>query len=143
MAHHEVKQRVLDLFERVIAGGEDDLIDRLVHPEFVNHEADEERRHGPAGFTATAQRLRDAFGEIRFDFHQVLLDGDFAAVHLTLHGTHEGVLPPGLAATHRPFSARHVHVFRLGGDGRFLEHWAVRDDLGLMRQAGLLGQMAP
>ncbi len=47
MAHNEVKQRVRDVFERVIAGGEDDLIDELVHPDFVNHEADEERRHGP------------------------------------------------------------------------------------------------
>lgn len=56
-----------------------------------------------------------------------------------MHGTHEGVLPPGFPATHRPFAARHVHVFRVADDGRLLEHWAVRDDLGLMRQAGLLG----
>ena len=139
MAHHEVKQRVLDLFERVIARGEDDLIDKLVHPEFVNHEADEERRHGPEGLAATTQRLRDAFGEIRWEFHQVLVDGDFAAVHVTMHGTHEGVIPPGFPATHRSFSARHVHVYRLADDGRLVEHWAVRDDLGLMRQAGLLG----
>ncbi len=42
MAHDDVKQRIRDLSERVIAGGENDLIDELVHPELINHEADEE-----------------------------------------------------------------------------------------------------
>jgi predicted ester cyclase len=51
----------------------------------------------------------------------------------------KGGLPPGVPATHRPFSVAHVHLFRFAGDGRFLEHWAVRDDLGLARQIGLLG----
>lgn len=139
MAGDEAKKRIRDLFERLLAGGETDLVDELVHPAFVNHEADEERRHGHEGLLATAQRLRDAFGEIRWEFHHLLVDGEFIAVHVTMHGTHKGVLPPGFAATHRPFSARHVHVYRLADDGRALEHWAVRDDLGLMRQAGLVG----
>jgi hypothetical protein len=30
-------------------------------------------------------------------------------------------------------------MFRFADDGRVTEHWAVRDDLGAMRQVGLLG----
>src|SRR3954470_20615685 len=57
---------------------------------------------------------------------------------LAMSGTHGGALPPGVPATHKPFAVKHVHLFRVADDGRALEHWAVRDDLGLAMQAGLL-----
>lgn len=31
-----------------------------------------------------------------------------------------------------------VHIFRIR-DGKIVEHWAVRDDLGLMKQLGVVG----
>jgi len=43
----------------------------------------------------------------------------------------------GLAPTNRPFAVRQVHIVRFQ-DGRGIEHWAVRDDLGLMRQLGAI-----
>ena len=39
---------------------------------------------------------------------------------------------------HEPFAVKHVHLIRFADDARALEHWAVRDDLGLAMQAGLL-----
>jgi antitoxin (DNA-binding transcriptional repressor) of toxin-antitoxin stability system len=44
-----LRQHVADLLTRVLAGGETDLVARLVHPDFVNNEAAAERRHGPEG----------------------------------------------------------------------------------------------
>ena len=41
-----VRQNVKDMLVRLLAGGESDLAPVLVHPEFVNHEADPERRNG-------------------------------------------------------------------------------------------------
>jgi hypothetical protein len=61
-----------------------------------------------------------------------------AAACVTMRGTHEGGLPAGVPATHKPFAVKHVHLIRFADDGRALEHWAVRDDLGLAMQAGLL-----
>lgn len=138
-----IRRNVEDTFVRVIAGAEDDLVPRLVHPDFFNHEAAPERARGPEGFAATSAWLRSCFGAIRWEIHHVIVDGDVVAVHATMHGTHEGGLPPGLPATHKPFAARHVHVLRYADDGRALEHWAVRDDLGAMMQVGLLGAPSP
>ncbi|MDX6378245.1 MAG: hypothetical protein QOE98_2548, partial [Gaiellaceae bacterium] len=45
--------------------------------------------------------------------------------------------------THQPFAVRLVHSMRLADDGRALEHWAARDDLGLAIQAGLLPPCRP
>jgi predicted ester cyclase len=134
-----LRQNIEDSLVRVIAGGGTNLVEKLINPEFVNHEAAPERSRGPDGFAATAEWLRSCFGTISWDIHRILVDGDMAAAHVTVHGTHEGGLPPGMLATHKPLAVQHVHLVRFAEDGRALEHWAVRDDAGMMMQAGLLG----
>ena len=139
MADPETLRRNLaDTIVRLTGNGEEELAEALIHPDFVNHEADPERRHGPHGAIATSRWLRSCFGNLRYEVDRVLVEGDHAAAFVTMSGTHEGGLPPGAPATHKPFSVKHVHLVRFAEDGRALEHWAVRDDLGLAMQAGLL-----
>jgi len=126
------------MMTRLLAGGESELAEQLVHPDFVNNEADPERRNGPSGAAATSEWLRSCFGGLRYEIHQILVDGDMTAAYVTMSGTHEGGLPPGLPATHKPFAVKHVHLIRFAEDGRALEHSAVRDDLGMVMQLGLL-----
>lgn len=134
-----VRQNIQDILIRLSAGGETELAERLIHPDFVNHEADPERRNGPAGAAATSEWLRSCFGQdMSFEVHRVLVEGDVAAAYVTARGHHEGGLPPGAPATHKPFAVKHVHIMRFADDGRALEHWAVRDDLGMAMQVGLL-----
>ena len=129
---------VESMMTRLLAGGETELAEQLVHPDFVNNEADPERRNGPSGAAATSEWLRSCFGDLRYDIHRIFVDGDMAAAYVTMHGTHEGGLPPGVPATHKPFAVKHVHLFRFADDGRVVEHSAVRDDLGMIMQLGLL-----
>lgn len=138
-----IRQNLEDLMVRVLAGGDEELATRLVHPDFVNHEAAPERRDGPAGAVATGRWLRSCFGGLSYEIGHVLVDGDMAAAFVTMSGTHEGGLPPGAPATHKPFAVKHAHLVRFADDGRALEHWAVRDDLGLAMQAGLLPPPPP
>lgn len=109
-----------------------------MHPDFVNNEADPERRNGPRGAAATSEWLRSCFGDLRYEIHRIFVDGDMAAAYVTMYGTHEGGLPSGVPATHKPFAVKHVHEFRFADDGRVIEHSAVRDDLGMIMQLGLL-----
>ena len=133
-----MRSAVESLMTRVLAGGETDLAEQLVHPDFVNNEAEPERQNGPSGAAATSEWLRSCFGNLRYEIHRVFIDGDMAAAYVTMHGTHEGGLPPGVPATHKPFAVEHVHLFRFADDGRIVEHSAVRDDLGMVMQLGLL-----
>ena len=133
-----MRSAVESLMTRVLAGGETDLAEQLVHPDFVNNEAEPERQKGASGAAATSEWLRSCFGNLRYEIHRVFIDGDMAAAYVTMHGTHEGGLPPGVPATHKPFAVEHVHLFRFADDGRVVEHSAVRDDLGMVMQVGLL-----
>ena len=74
----------------------------------VNHEAASERSHGPEGAIATVEWLHNCFGDLRYEIERVVVEGDMAAAYVTMSGTHEGGLPPGLPATHQPFSVKHV-----------------------------------
>ena len=58
------------------------------------------------------------------------------AVRGTMVGTHEGELM-GIAPTGKRVAAQQTHWFR-AVDGKLAEHWAVRDDLGMLRQLGVM-----
>jgi len=120
----------------------------VVHPDAVNHEAKDEppasRGRGPAAFHATALWLRETFADLAFQVHQVVADGDLVAVHNTMSGRHvgpavtydaEGRVRQAFPPTGRTFATTQTHWFRLR-DGKVIEHWANRDDLGTATQLG-------
>ncbi len=131
-----------------MAGGDLRDLEAIVHPDAVNREAKDEppaaRGRGPAAFYATALWLREAFGPLRFEVHEVVGEGDLVVIHCTMYGTHRGTfvaygpeaeVKDAFPATRREFAVQHTHWFRMA-DGKVIEHWANRDDLGMAEQAG-------
>jgi predicted ester cyclase len=133
---------------QIMAHGERADFDRLIHPDGRNLEdvvgPPASRVIGPAAFYATALWLRAAFEGLSYDIHHVIADGNFVAVNSTMSGRHvtpfvtyaasgevDVVFPP----TGKTFAATQSHWFRVA-DGKILEHWANRDDLGQARQLG-------
>ncbi len=112
-----------------------DAIDGLVSPGYVNHAANtDEYRHG--GARRIWEWLLSVFPDHRFDVEDAVADGDTVAVRGTMTGTHEGELF-GVPPTGERVAARQSHWFRVA-NGKLTEHWAVRDDLGMMRQLGVM-----
>jgi predicted ester cyclase len=120
----------------------------LIHPEAINREAKDEPPEcsipGPAGFYATALWLRAAFSDLRWEPHAVIAEGDLVVVHCTMSGRHTaafvGYLPDGsvdqaFPPTGEAFATTQTHWLRVR-DGKVIEHWANRDDLGTARQLG-------
>ena len=63
---------------------------------------------------------------------------DKVAVVARVTGKHTGnffVIPP----SGNRISYQAVHIFRIGEDGKIVEHKAIRDDLSLMVQLGVVG----
>ncbi len=63
-------------------------------------------------------------------------EGDKMAVRDVFTGTHEGDFM-GIPATGNSVTMKAIHIFRFE-DGRIAEHWVARDDLGMMRQLGVV-----
>lgn len=125
-------ERVEALFNR----GEIARVEEFVTEDFVNHEAWPGEDPGHEGFRLRLRRLHDAFSGLHMEVHEVVAGDDLVAYRATLSGTHTGELM-GIPATGRPFSAQHMHMLRMR-DGRSSEHWATRDDLGMLQQLGVI-----
>jgi predicted ester cyclase len=63
-------------------------------------------------------------------------DGETVAVRGACSGTHEGEFW-GIPPTGKRFPVQQSHWFRVV-DGKVADHWAVRDDLVILRQLGVL-----
>jgi predicted ester cyclase len=123
--------------EEIYGQGDLELAHELVHRDFVDHEpAHPEQLTGPEGVKRTARRLQDAFGGLRFEVEDEIAEGDKVVQLVVMSGRHTGPLM-GRAPTGRTFSVRHIYVWRVA-DGKIVEHWGSRDDLGLLAQLGLL-----
>jgi len=112
--------------------GDDTFLDELVAVDLVNHAA------GPQGRSGLAWILRTIdhdLGPVTLEQHHLIGDGDIVAQHLTLHGTHRESTMPLLADVPRRVVPWRGRSFTSGvADGMIVEHWACRDDMGLLEQ---------
>jgi predicted ester cyclase len=131
------KRLVRRALAEIYAKGDLQLVDELVHPEFVDHEpAHPELPTGPESVRQTVRQLHGAFGGLRFDVQDEVAEGDRVVQLVTMSGRHTGPLM-GRRPTGKEFSVRHVYIWRIADD-KIVEHWGSRDDLGLLGQLGLL-----
>jgi predicted ester cyclase len=125
-------------FEEGMNGRDRAVLDELVAPGYVNHAGTylPPSPAGPQNWTDVHTRLEKAFPDVSWRVLRSLAEGDQVWNETTMSGTHEGVFlghpPTGLR-----FEVRQVHMLRISG-GQIHEHWAVRDDLGILTQLGLV-----
>jgi predicted ester cyclase len=125
-------QRLFD----AITSGDLDIIDTLVSADFVDHGAPPGMvPPGPDGYKMTMGLLREAM-QMTWTLIEIVAQDERVMAWVRCEGRHVGQffdIPP----TGREFSFEAMHVFRVE-DEVVREHWAVRDDLGLFRQIGLI-----
>lgn len=87
-----------------------------------------------------ASRFRAAFPDLTITTHQVVVEGQFVAVHLTGRGTHRGIFQ-GLPATGRSWTASCTALYRVE-DGKVIDFWENWDLLSILEQLGGLRRQA-
>jgi steroid delta-isomerase-like uncharacterized protein len=130
-----IEGRVRTLWEEAFNGRRLDVLDAITAPEFLNHNALPGTPLGPEGHRRVFERLWKAFPDAHFEIEHLASDGDTAICVGTMSGTHEGTLLE-VPATGRKVRWRQCHLYRFDGSGRTVEHDAIRDDAGLLRQFG-------
>jgi predicted ester cyclase len=126
---------VLRLFD-AITSGDLDMIDTLVSADFVDHGAPPGVvPPGPEGYKTTMRLLREAL-RMTWTLIDIVAQDERVMARVRCEGRHVGEFF-GIPSTGREFSFEAMHSFRVE-DELVHEHWAVRDDLGLFRQLGLI-----
>lgn len=132
----ENKAQFRRAYEELLNGGNLAVAEDLVAPEFLNHEAPPGRNRGPESMRGLATMLRTAFPDLHFTIEELVAEGDTVAGRLTMSGTHRGPLM-GMPPTGRSVRQDHMHFVRFQ-NGKAIEHWGVRDEMGMMQQLGVI-----
>ena len=80
----------------------------------------------------------DLGSELAIVNHSLFGEGEMVAHHMTIHGHHnESTMPllAGIEPTGKPAAWTFIHIWRVV-EGKVVEHWACRDDVGLLAQLG-------
>lgn len=130
-------RQLIERYRQILKTGQLDELDEVLSPEIYDHVG---QRVGIAWWREILGRLGASFSDTRTTVHHILVDGDQIAAHMTVEGRQTGRFLPQIGPvepTGKPFSWAHVLIFRVAG-GLLAEHWAVRDDLGLAKQVGVI-----
>ena len=107
-----------------------------IAPDFVRHDPGlpfEVR--GPAGLKTLAEALLPGIPDMELPIEDVVAEDGKVLVRLRVTGTHGGPLM-GIPATGRRIDIGVMDLFRIA-DGVLVEHWALLDNLGLLKQLGV------
>lgn len=129
------------MYDEVMNGGNLDLIDEIVHDDFVEHEempgmpTDKE---APREFV---RAMRAGFSDFQATIEDIVQEGDTIVVRARMRGTHDGEFM-GIAATGKKMDVAAMDMVRFQ-DGKAIEHWGVTDTLAMMQQLGQVPEEAP
>jgi predicted ester cyclase len=104
------------------------------------------RTVGRAGMKAVFETLYAVFPDFHYHIEESTAEGDRVVCKVTMTGTHRGQpklreafsgMLNGIVPTGKSVKVLQFHTFRIR-DGLIAEHAAVRDDMGMVQQLGLL-----
>jgi len=140
--NREVVHRFVDAFN----SGDMDAAAACFAEDACNHG----RPVGRAGVCRVLKDMQATFPDVQLNMVDVLADGDWIVERGTFSGTHTGMgklpvnggLLVGVQPTNKSFRVQHIHMYRIG-NGKIADHYANRDDVGMMQQLGLLPASPP
>jgi steroid delta-isomerase-like uncharacterized protein len=135
MSAQENKALVRRFYEEIDAGNLE-AMNELVSDEYVNHDPFPfpGLAHGKEGLMQAFQIFWNATPG-KHVIEDQLAEGDKVVTRRTAHGRHEGELPGPIPPTGNELQMSAVAIHRIA-DGKIVEHWSGKDELGLMIQLG-------
>jgi len=142
MSIEENKAQFRRTYEELFNRGNLAVAEEVIAPDFINHEVPPGMNNrGPESAREVVVMLRTAFPDLHIIIEEIVAEGDTVVGRVTMSGTHKGSYM-GIAPTGRAMRQAHAHFVRFK-DGKGVEHRAVRDDLGLMQQLGVIPSREP
>jgi predicted ester cyclase len=140
----EVKNiKTVNQLRAALNTGDVSRVHEFISPEYFNHESQVDpvrsKLRGPEEFIDTVKNLRSAFADLHYEEQETIASGDKVISIVNVTGKHVGNFFGIVAPTGHDISYQAVHIYRIGNDGKIVEHKAICDDLKFMMQLGLVG----
>jgi steroid delta-isomerase-like uncharacterized protein len=129
------KAHIRRVIEEVYNRGDLAVVDEVAASDLVIHASSQDIR-GREGAKQYVTALRAGFPDLRFTIEDQVAEGDQVVTRWSACGTHEGTFE-GIPATGRPVRLVGADIDRIVG-GKVIECWVHMDELGLMRQLGVV-----
>jgi predicted ester cyclase len=114
-----------------------ELVDELTTPDVIDHGHGADGTRGREALKDTIRWIHSGLGDLVYEVKDAFASDDKVVMRCTVRGTNTREWM-GRQPTGKSFLVEHIHIYRLEGD-RIAEHWATRDDLGMLRQIGHVG----
>lgn len=116
-----------------IEGGDMQVFDDIIAPDFINHTAPPGSPTDGSGVVYFFNHmLRPAFPDLAVEIYDQVAEGDKVTTRKAFHGTHQGEFM-GIAATGKKVIFPVIDILTLK-DGQFIEHWGHVDMPTVMAQ---------
>jgi steroid delta-isomerase-like uncharacterized protein len=131
------KSIVSDFIGALFTKGDPNAVDDYLADDFVNHDPPFGASADREGMRSAGAMFRAVFPDWRSDLHLLVAEEDLVVEMFTATGTHTGTEIMGVAPSGRTVTLPGVNIFRVR-DGRIVERWGRLDDLGFLRQLGVI-----
>ncbi|WNZ43217.1 ester cyclase [Leptolyngbya boryana CZ1] len=118
--------------QQVFNKGRVDLLDELLSPSYVYHEAPPGTLPGAEGIRQVVSMFRAAFPDLEITIDDQIAEGDQVCSRATTRGTHQGEIF-GIPATGNVVAMTGMTIVRIV-DGRITDSWVKNDVMGLINQ---------
>jgi steroid delta-isomerase-like uncharacterized protein len=139
MSAEENKNKVRRLLEEAFGQGKVEVIDEVLHSDFVCYDPNSESGEirGEETIKAEIEYFRNAVPDLTYTVENQLAEGDKVVTRYTARGTHQGEFF-GVAPTGKRIEMSGIQIDRFDESGKMVEEWPEYDLLGAMQQMGAI-----
>ncbi len=129
------KALVLAYYQYVVAEGRFEEIPNDIGETYVDHNSSNDAPKGPLAVEAHLRAIRTTFPDFTLRTHEVIAEGEWVALRVTVEGTHLGEWL-GIRPSGKRIALRGINLDRVAG-GHIVEHWGEADTVGMLVQMGV------
>jgi steroid delta-isomerase-like uncharacterized protein len=130
------KSTVRDLIDGLFTKGDLGAVDTYFAEDFINHDPPFGVSADREGMRTAGALMRQAFPDWHSELHELVAEGDIVVERFTASGTQRGEVM-GVPPSGKTVSLSGINMFRLR-DGLVVERWGRLDELGFLRQLGVV-----
>ncbi|MBT8365234.1 MAG: ester cyclase [Deltaproteobacteria bacterium] len=112
------------------------VVDELWSSDYIYHGPQGQELRGPESLKQFISHYLEAFPDLHIEIEDLIAEGDKVVSRVVSRGTHKGELQ-GIAPTGNEVTTTLILITRLA-DGKVVEDWESRDDLGMLQQLGVI-----